>query len=107
MSPQEGFFFLERIMFVFDVLIFANNSNFSEMEQEKNLPSGAIVRQSLRLAFTYSVKKCLEIRKNSDKGESNTPLSFFIENAKKIGNKDPVEGLLEFHILKSVSLLEI
>lgn len=50
MTNQEGISFLERIMKISDVVILGCNTSFAELEQEKNLPNGAIIRQSLRLS---------------------------------------------------------
>jgi hypothetical protein len=50
MTSQEGLKFLERVMAISDVIILACHTSFSELEQEKNLPNGAIVRQTLRLS---------------------------------------------------------
>ena len=59
MTNAEGIRFLERIMLVSDVVILGSSTNFAELEQEKNLPVGSIVRQTLRLStllyiYTYS-----------------------------------------------------
>ena len=50
MSNVEGIKFLERIMQIRDIIILGCNTSFGELEQEKNLPNGAIVRQALRLS---------------------------------------------------------
>lgn len=50
MTNQEGIQFLERIMRISDIIILGCNTNFGELEQEKNLPNGAIIRQALRLS---------------------------------------------------------
>ena len=50
MTNAEGIRFLERIMLVSDVVILGSSANFAEREQEKNLPVGSIVRQTLRLS---------------------------------------------------------
>lgn len=41
--------FLQRLVNMADVLIFASSLNFSELEAEKNMSSGGILRQCLRL----------------------------------------------------------
>ena len=46
MTNQEGMRFLDRIMCIGDV---GCNTGFGELEQEKNLPTGSILRQTLRL----------------------------------------------------------
>lgn len=41
--------FLQRLVNMADVLIFASSLNFGELESEKNMSSGGILRQCLRL----------------------------------------------------------
>lgn len=41
--------FLQRLINLADVLIFASSLNFTEIEAEKNMSSGGILRQCLRL----------------------------------------------------------
>lgn len=53
MTNQEGVQFLERVMRISDVIILGCNTSFAELEQEKNLPNGAILRQALRLSNFY------------------------------------------------------
>ena len=55
MTGQEGINYLERIMLISDVIILGSSMGFGELEQEKNLPNGAIIRQVLRLSnFNYN-----------------------------------------------------
>lgn len=49
LPPEAAITFLQRLMSLADVLIFASTLNFSEVESEKNMSSGGILRQSLRL----------------------------------------------------------
>jgi len=44
--------FLQRLVNMADVLIFASSLNFGELEAEKNMSSGGILRQCLRLVCT-------------------------------------------------------
>uniref|UniRef100_A0A1B0D3F3 Uncharacterized protein n=1 Tax=Phlebotomus papatasi TaxID=29031 RepID=A0A1B0D3F3_PHLPP len=44
--------FLQRLVNMADVLIFASSLNFAELEAEKNMSSGGILRQCLRLVCT-------------------------------------------------------
>jgi hypothetical protein len=37
------------VMNMTDILVFASSTNFAELEQEKNMPTGGILRQCLRL----------------------------------------------------------
>uniref|UniRef100_A0A3B3BAU9 Neurobeachin n=1 Tax=Oryzias melastigma TaxID=30732 RepID=A0A3B3BAU9_ORYME len=52
--------FLQRLINLADVLIFASCLNFTEIEAEKNMSSGGILRQCLRLVCAMAVRNCLE-----------------------------------------------
>ncbi|KAG5844667.1 hypothetical protein ANANG_G00164910 [Anguilla anguilla] len=65
MSSETAVTFLSRLMAMVDVLVFASSLNFSEIEAEKNMSSGGLMRQCLRLA----VRNCLECRQRQrDRG---------------------------------------
>lgn len=49
MSAETAVTFLSRLMAMVDVLVFASSLNFSEIEAEKNMSSGGLMRQCLRL----------------------------------------------------------
>ena len=49
--------FLQRLVNMADVLIFASSLNFGELEAEKNMSSGGILRQCLRLVCIELLKK--------------------------------------------------
>ena len=55
MEPTQGMpievavSFLQRLVNMADVLVFASSLNFNELEAEKNMSSGGILRQCLRL----------------------------------------------------------
>uniref|UniRef100_A0A452VHQ4 Neurobeachin n=1 Tax=Ursus maritimus TaxID=29073 RepID=A0A452VHQ4_URSMA len=51
MSAETAVTFLSRLMAMVDVLVFASSLNFSEIEAEKNMSSGGLMRQCLRLAL--------------------------------------------------------
>jgi len=40
-----------------DLFILANSGSFSELEQEKSMPNGGILRQCLRLSMKFSLEK--------------------------------------------------
>lgn len=48
--------FLQRLVNMADVLIFASSLNFGELEAEKNMSSGGILRQCLRLVCINEYK---------------------------------------------------
>lgn len=70
MEPTQGMpvevavSFLQRLVNMADVLVFASSLNFGELEAEKNMSSGGILRQCLRLVTTpYCLNKlhlCLD-----------------------------------------------
>ncbi|XP_057206773.1 neurobeachin isoform X2 [Triplophysa rosa] len=63
MSTETAAIFLTRLMAMVDVLVFASSLNFSEIEAEKNMSSGGLMRQCLRLVCCVAVRNCLECRK--------------------------------------------
>lgn len=53
MSSETAVTFLSRLMAMVDVLVFASSLNFSEIEAEKNMSSGGLMRQCLRLGVCW------------------------------------------------------
>ena len=51
LSIEQAVMILQRIMYMTDILVFASSTNFAELENEKNMPSGGILRQCLRLGM--------------------------------------------------------
>ena len=51
LSIEQAVSILLRIMNLTDILVFASSTNFAELEQEKNMPAGGILRQCLRLGM--------------------------------------------------------
>ncbi|XP_034024289.1 neurobeachin [Thalassophryne amazonica] len=62
MSSETAITFLSRLMVIVDVLVFSSSLNFSEIEAEKNMSSGGLMRQCLRLVCCVAVRNCLECR---------------------------------------------
>uniref|UniRef100_A0A8C9R0M1 Neurobeachin n=1 Tax=Scleropages formosus TaxID=113540 RepID=A0A8C9R0M1_SCLFO len=75
MSPETAVTFLSRLMAMVDVLVFASSLNFSEIEAEKNMSSGGLMRQCLRLVCCVAVRNCLECRQRQRDRAAKTPLS--------------------------------
>uniref|UniRef100_A0A673WYZ7 LPS responsive beige-like anchor protein n=1 Tax=Salmo trutta TaxID=8032 RepID=A0A673WYZ7_SALTR len=65
LSVEASVTFLQRLINLVDVLIFASSLNFTEIEAEKNMSSGGILRQSLRLVCAMAVRNCLECQQHS------------------------------------------
>uniref|UniRef100_A0A8C5G7W0 Neurobeachin n=1 Tax=Gouania willdenowi TaxID=441366 RepID=A0A8C5G7W0_GOUWI len=79
MSSETAITFLSRLMVMVDVLVFSSSLNFSEIEAEKNMSSGGLMRQCLRLVSCVAVRNCLECRqRNVERGTS----SFLLNNCK-------------------------
>lgn len=58
--------FLQRLVNMADVLIFASSLNFGELEAEKNMSSGGILRQCLRLVcILHLINNIIRFRFNS------------------------------------------
>uniref|UniRef100_H2YT42 BEACH-type PH domain-containing protein n=1 Tax=Ciona savignyi TaxID=51511 RepID=H2YT42_CIOSA len=62
LSMESAWSILNRLAAFTDVLAFATNINFSEIENEKNMSNGGILRQCLRTACLCAVRNCLELR---------------------------------------------
>ncbi|XP_044286891.1 lipopolysaccharide-responsive and beige-like anchor protein isoform X2 [Varanus komodoensis] len=60
LSVEASVTFLQRLISLVDVLIFASSLGFTEIESEKNMSSGGILRQCLRLVCAVAVRNCLE-----------------------------------------------
>lgn len=60
LSIEASVAFLQRLISLVDVLIFASSLGFTEIEAEKNMSSGGILRQCLRLVCAIAVRNCLE-----------------------------------------------
>ncbi|XP_035021757.2 lipopolysaccharide-responsive and beige-like anchor protein isoform X7 [Hippoglossus stenolepis] len=66
--------FLQRLINLVDVLIFASSLNFTEIEAEKNMSSGGLLRQCLRLVCAMAVRNCLECQQAQVKQGSEGPV---------------------------------
>ncbi|XP_037087488.1 LOW QUALITY PROTEIN: neurobeachin-like, partial [Pollicipes pollicipes] len=62
MSVDVAVGFLHRLVGLADALVFASCISFAELEVEKNMSSGGILRQCLRLVCTAAVRNCLECK---------------------------------------------
>ena len=54
LSIEQAVGFLQRIVSMADILVFASSLSFSELEQEKSMSNGGILRQCLRLGETIA-----------------------------------------------------
>ncbi|XP_045151741.1 lipopolysaccharide-responsive and beige-like anchor protein [Echinops telfairi] len=67
LSIEASVTFLQRLISLVDVLIFASSLGFTEIEAEKNMSSGGILRQCLRLVCAVAVRNCLECQQHSQR----------------------------------------
>ncbi|KAL1023739.1 hypothetical protein UPYG_G00045400 [Umbra pygmaea] len=65
LAVEASVIFLHRLINLVDVLIFASSLNFTEIEAEKNMSSGGILRQCLRLVCAMAVRNCLDCQQHS------------------------------------------
>ncbi|XP_051939556.1 lipopolysaccharide-responsive and beige-like anchor protein isoform X2 [Hippocampus zosterae] len=82
--------FLQRLVNLMDILVFASSLNFAEIEAEKNMSSGGILRQCLRLVCAMAVRNCLECQQAQLKlsKEANSPIS-----GKSVSAQSPVDAV--------------
>ncbi|KFP87973.1 Lipopolysaccharide-responsive and beige-like anchor protein, partial [Acanthisitta chloris] len=88
LSVEASLTFLQRLINLVDVLIFASSLGFTEIESEKNMTSGGILRQCLRLVCAVAVRNCLECQQHAqvkpvgDTGKSQKAVQGVIGSAK-------------------------
>ncbi|XP_010137566.1 PREDICTED: lipopolysaccharide-responsive and beige-like anchor protein, partial [Buceros rhinoceros silvestris] len=96
LSVEASLTFLQRLINLVDVLIFASSLGFTEIESEKNMSSGGILRQCLRLVCAIAVRNCLECQQHAqmkptgDVVKSQKTVQGFI-GAGKSAAKSPVD----------------
>ncbi|CAN9510262.1 unnamed protein product [Ophioblennius macclurei] len=73
LAVEASVTFLQRLINLVDVLIFASSLNFTEIEAEKNMSSGGILRQCLRLVCAMAVRNCLECQQAQFKQVAQGP----------------------------------
>ncbi|XP_013420037.2 neurobeachin [Lingula anatina] len=62
LTLEQAISFLHRLVHLADIMLFASTASLPELEQEKNMASGGILRQCLRMVCTAAVRNCLECR---------------------------------------------
>uniref|UniRef100_A0AC34GP20 BEACH-type PH domain-containing protein n=1 Tax=Panagrolaimus sp. ES5 TaxID=591445 RepID=A0AC34GP20_9BILA len=89
LKVEDAVSFLTRFVQLADVFIFISGISFSELEHEKNMPNGGILRQSLRLVSTMANK--------------NSAILKFIHGA--LEEKDPQKGITNIErLLQEIDL---
>ncbi|NXX77051.1 LRBA protein, partial [Urocolius indicus] len=88
LSVEASLTYLQRLINLVDVLIFASSLGFTEIESEKNMSSGGILRQCLRLVCAVAVRNCLECQQHArmkptgDTVKNQKPVPGFIGTGK-------------------------
>lgn len=90
MSSEMAITFLSRLMVMVDVLVFSSSLNFTEIEAEKNMSSGGLMRQCLRLGESLSAAKDIKLnlfffffleRQKTAKAENGTVVYFMLSRS--------------------------
>uniref|UniRef100_A0AAQ4QQ09 LPS responsive beige-like anchor protein n=1 Tax=Gasterosteus aculeatus aculeatus TaxID=481459 RepID=A0AAQ4QQ09_GASAC len=98
LSVEASVTFLQRLINLVDVLIFASSLNFTEIEAEKNMSSGGILRQCLRLVCAMAVRNCLECQQAQSQQGAEAPIMIdflangFVSHARTQSPVDAVTG---------------
>nr|XP_028582330.1 neurobeachin isoform X6 [Podarcis muralis] len=104
MSAETAVTFLSRLMAMVDVLVFASSLNFSEIEAEKNMSSGGLMRQCLRLVCCVAVRNCLECRQRQ---RERTPLENVPGNLSPIKDPDRLLQDVDINRLRAVVFRDV
>ncbi|XP_056121045.1 lipopolysaccharide-responsive and beige-like anchor protein isoform X2 [Rhinichthys klamathensis goyatoka] len=94
LAVEASLMFLQRLISLVDVLIFASSLNFTEIEAEKNMSSGGILRQCLRLVCAMAVRNCLECQQHTlgkSGAESSRGQQSLLGAGKSIPAQSPVD----------------
>ncbi|XP_041839635.1 lipopolysaccharide-responsive and beige-like anchor protein isoform X4 [Melanotaenia boesemani] len=100
LAVEASVTFLQRLINLADVLIFASSLNFTEIEAEKNMSSGGILRQCLRLVCAMAVRNCLECQQAQFKHGTESSVrsytampSTVLGTAKSASAQSPVDAV--------------
>ncbi|KAK3507572.1 hypothetical protein QTP70_028645, partial [Hemibagrus guttatus] len=102
LEVETSLSFLQRLICLVDVLVLSSSLNFTEIEAEKNMTSGGVLRQCLRLVCTMAVRSCLECQQHSvNKAGMEKTQQGLMGNAKFI----PAQASVSFQKVSPVDLL--
>ncbi|XP_029365340.1 lipopolysaccharide-responsive and beige-like anchor protein [Echeneis naucrates] len=100
LAVEASVTFLQRLVNLVDVLIFASSLNFTEIEAEKNMSPGGILRQCLRLVCAMAVRNCLECQQAQFKHGTDSSVpnytampSTVLGTAKSASAQSPVDAV--------------
>uniref|UniRef100_A0A8C3YIH2 Lipopolysaccharide-responsive and beige-like anchor protein n=1 Tax=Catagonus wagneri TaxID=51154 RepID=A0A8C3YIH2_9CETA len=114
LSIEASVTFLQRLISLVDVLIFASSLGFTEIEAEKNMSSGGILRQCLRLVCAVAVRNCLECQQHSqlknkgDTGKGQKTTQSLIPMGKSAAKEDSKQAqFLALAVVYFISVLMV
>uniref|UniRef100_A0A665TUE2 Neurobeachin n=1 Tax=Echeneis naucrates TaxID=173247 RepID=A0A665TUE2_ECHNA len=94
LAVEASVTFLQRLVNLVDVLIFASSLNFTEIEAEKNMSPGGILRQCLRLVCAMAVRNCLECQQAQFKHGTDSSVPNYTSPVDAVtGGLSPVRDL--------------
>ncbi|XP_028289645.1 lipopolysaccharide-responsive and beige-like anchor protein isoform X2 [Gouania willdenowi] len=98
LTVEASVTFLQRLINLVDVLIFASSLNFTEIEAEKNMSTGGILRQCLRLVCAMAVRNCLECQQAQAKHGADASAHSYttapnLRTAKSVSAQSPVDAV--------------
>uniref|UniRef100_A0A4W6ET32 LPS responsive beige-like anchor protein n=1 Tax=Lates calcarifer TaxID=8187 RepID=A0A4W6ET32_LATCA len=93
LAVEASVTFLQRLINLVDVLIFASSLNFTEIEAEKNMSSGGILRQCLRLVCAMAVRNCLECQQAQCKHGAEGTLRSYTAMPSTVLGTSPVDAV--------------
>uniref|UniRef100_A0A669BYI8 Neurobeachin n=1 Tax=Oreochromis niloticus TaxID=8128 RepID=A0A669BYI8_ORENI len=109
LSVEASVTFLQRLINLVDVLIFASSLNFTEIEAEKNMSSGGILRQCLRLVCAIAVRNCLECQQAQFKhgADSSSPVDAVTGGMSPVRDLDRLLQDMDINRLRAVVFRDI
>uniref|UniRef100_A0AAX7SIS9 Neurobeachin n=1 Tax=Astatotilapia calliptera TaxID=8154 RepID=A0AAX7SIS9_ASTCA len=109
LSVEASVTFLQRLVNLVDVLIFASSLNFTEIEAEKNMSSGGILRQCLRLVCAIAVRNCLECQQAQFKNgaDSSSPVDAVTGGMSPVRDLDRLLQDMDINRLRAVVFRDI
>uniref|UniRef100_A0A3Q1JRW8 LPS-responsive vesicle trafficking, beach and anchor containing n=1 Tax=Anabas testudineus TaxID=64144 RepID=A0A3Q1JRW8_ANATE len=109
LAVEASVTFLQRLVNLVDALVFASSLNFTEIEAEKNMSSGGILRQCLRLVCAMAVRTCLECQQAQFKHgtEGSSPVDAVTGGMSPIRDMDRLLQDMDINRLRAVVFRDI
>uniref|UniRef100_A0A8C2XU77 Neurobeachin n=1 Tax=Cyclopterus lumpus TaxID=8103 RepID=A0A8C2XU77_CYCLU len=109
LTVEASVTFLQRIVNLVDVLVFASSLNFTEIEAEKNMSSGGILRQCLRLVCAMAVRNCLECQQAQFRhsAEASSPVDAVTGGMSPVRDLDRLLQDMDINRLRAVVFRDI